>query len=93
MARKYTTALHRNSNRSRGIRAQINADRAILLLPPRDFEDEPLMSAQVWRGGSDESEELPRGYSRQVLRAHRSKYEPHVGAKQKAKAGLILVAR
>lgn len=83
--KKYTTEFHRNSNRSRGVRERVNADRAIRLLPPRDFEQDPLMSAQVWRSGSEDAEPLPRQHSPAVLRAWRSKYERHTGAKQLAR--------
>lgn len=81
----YSTTSTENSNRSRGYRQQFNARRRLAGLPERDFEARPLVSAQLWR---DESEgiELPRRHSPQLLRAYRSKYEPHTGAKQLAKS-------
>jgi hypothetical protein len=91
--KSYVAREHHNSNRRRHEIAEIQERLFSKDLPPRDFEKEPVISFQIWRCGLDEGHSLPRGYSRQVLRAHRSKYEPHVGAKQKAKAGLLLIAR
>jgi len=80
----YSTIPTRNSNRSYPVRLQFNARRRLAGLPERDFLTDPLISYQVVRDRTD-GIELPRQHSPQLLRAYRSKYEPHTGAKQIAK--------
>lgn len=80
----YSAHTARNSNRSRGFRLQINARRRLAGLPERDFETDPLISFAIFRDVSS-GVPLPRQHSPALLRAYRSKYEPHVGAKQLAK--------
>lgn len=81
----YSAHTARNSNRSRGVRLQINARRRLACLPERDFETDPLISFVIFRD-IDAGVPLPRQHSPALLRAYRSKYEPHVGAKQYCKA-------
>lgn len=44
------------------------------------------MNGQIERARDGAGQPLPQGFSREVLRAWRSKYPPHVGEKQKRKA-------
>jgi hypothetical protein len=79
----YRFLIHENSNRSFARREEIQRQRLIKMMEPRDFRAEPLITRTIIRGGT---EKLPRQQSPTVARANRSKYQPHVGKKQIAKA-------
>ena len=81
--RAYTVLACRNSNRRRHERAEIHSRQISKGVPLRDFESDPLISRMIVR--DEEGYPLPQGHSREVLRAFRSRYEPHVGKKQQAK--------